>query len=169
MTTFFWGNYKKTLTSRPLELNYLSNYLIGFLNPKNMDLEVSEMFKVLAVETRVRILDLMKAQGPLGAKEIARQLGISAAAASQHLKILRQAGLVRSERKGYWIPYSIDGEALERYRRELTAVCSCGCRGTGNWREQELENADVEALKKYEKELQEELESVRQRLKEKSK
>jgi DNA-binding transcriptional ArsR family regulator len=134
-----------------------------------MDLEVSEMFKVLAVETRVRILDLMKAQGPLGAKEIARQLGISAAAASQHLKILRQAGLVRSERKGYWIPYSIDSEVLERYRRELTEVCSCGCRGTGNWREQELENADVEALKKYEKELQEELESVRQRLKEKSK
>lgn len=133
-----------------------------------MDLEVSEMFKVLAVENRVRILDLLKAQGPLGAKEIARQLGITAAAASQHLKILRQAGLVRSERKGYWIPYSIDSEALERYRRQLTEVCSCGCQGTGKWREQELEDTDLEALKKYEKDLQEELQSVRQRIKEKS-
>lgn len=133
-----------------------------------MDLEVSEMFKVLAVETRVRILDLMKAQGPLGAKEIARQLGITAAAASQHLKILRQAGLVRSERQGYWIPYSINAEALERYRRQLTEVCSCGCRGTMKWREQELADTDLEALKKYEKDLQEELQSVRQRIKEKS-
>ena len=127
------------------------------------------MFKVLAVETRVRILDLLKAQGPLGAKEIARQLGITAAAASQHLKILRQAGLVRSERKGYWIPYSIDSEALERYRRQLTEVCSCGCQGTGKWREKELENTDVEALRKYEKDLQEELKVVRQRLQEMSK
>jgi len=133
-----------------------------------MDLEVAEMFKVLAVETRVRILDLMKAQGPLGAKEIARQLGITAAAASQHLKILRQAGLVRSERQGYWIPYSINAEALERYRRQLTEVCSCGCRGTMKWREQELADTGLEALKKYEKDLQEELQSVRQRIKEKS-
>ncbi len=134
-----------------------------------MDLESFEMFKVLAVETRVRILDLLKAQGPLGAKEIARQLGITAAAASQHLKILRQAGLVRSERKGYWIPYSIDSEALERYRRRLTEVCSCGCQGTGKWREKELENTDLEALRKYEKDLQEELKIVRQRLQELSK
>ncbi len=133
-----------------------------------MNLEVSEMFKVLAVETRVRILDLMKAQGPLGAKEIARQLGITAAAASQHLKILRQAGLVRSERQGYWIPYSINEEALERYRRQLTEVCSCGCRGAMKWRERELEDSDLEALKKYEKDLQEELKSVQQRIKEKS-
>ena len=134
-----------------------------------MDLECFEMFKVLAVETRVRILDLLKAQGPLGAKEIARQLGITAAAASQHLKILRQAGLVRSERQGYWIPYSINEEALERYRRQLTEVCSCGCQGTGKWREKELENTDVEALRKYEKDLQEELKVVRQRLQEMSK
>jgi DNA-binding transcriptional ArsR family regulator len=133
-----------------------------------MDLEVSEMFKVLAVETRVRILDILKAQGPQGAKEIARQLGITTAAASQHLKILRQAGLVRSERKGYWIPYSINGEALERYRRHLTEVCTCGCRGTGKWKEQELAESDVENLKKYAKDLQEELKIVRQRLKEMS-
>jgi len=73
----------------------------------------SEMFKVLAVETRVKIIELLKSKGPLGAKNIAGLVGITPAAVSQHLKILRQAGLVRSERKGYWIPYSIDEEALE--------------------------------------------------------
>ena len=134
-----------------------------------MDLEVSEMFKVLAVETRVRILDLLKTRGPLGAKEIARQMGITAAAASQHLKILRQSGLVRSERQGYWIPYAINEEALEKYRRQLTEVCTCGCQCPGKWQKQELEDADLEALKKYEKDIQEELKVVRQRIKEKSK
>jgi ArsR family transcriptional regulator len=95
-----------------------------------MELESFEMFKALAVETRVKILDLLKAQGPLGAKEMARLLGITPAAASQHLKIMRQAGLVRSERKGYWIPYSINAKALEKYRLILTQVCTCGCQGT---------------------------------------
>ncbi len=125
------------------------------------ELESFEMFKALAVETRVKILDLLKAQGPLGAKEIAKLLCITPAAASQHLKILKQAGLVRSERKGYWIPYSIIVEALEKYRLKLSQVCSCGCQGIVNWKENGLE-----ALKKYEKDLQQELQGIRERIKE---
>ena len=131
-----------------------------------MELEPFEMFRVLAVETRVKILELLKAQGPLGAKEIARQMGISPAAASQHLKILKQSGLVRSERKGYWIPYAINGEVLEKYRRLLTEVCTCGCQGTGNWREPELQATSLESLQKYEDDLQNELRTVRNRIKE---
>ena len=131
-----------------------------------MELESFEMFKALAVETRVKILNLLKAQGPLGAKEIGKLLGITPAAASQHLKILKQAGLVRSERQGYWIPYSINAEALEKYRQRLTQVCTCGCQGTGNWKEQEMAKAGVEALKKYEKDLKDELRVLRQRIKE---
>jgi len=130
-----------------------------------MELESFEMFKVLAVETRVKILDLLKAQGPLGAKEIARLIGITPAAASQHLKILRQSGLVRSERKGYWIPYSLDAEALEKYRRILTEVCTCGCQGTGKWKEKALPEESLESLKKYEKDLQNELKIIRERIK----
>ena len=131
-----------------------------------MELESFEMFKVLAVETRVRILDLLKSQGPLGAKEIARLLNITTAAASQHLKILKQAGLARSERKGYWIPYSINEEALEKYRHVLTEVCTCGCQGTGRWKEKELSDSPMESLRKYETDLQNELKNVRQRIKE---
>jgi len=131
-----------------------------------MKLEPSEMFKVLAVETRVKIIDLLKSKGPLGSKSIAGQLGITPAAVSQHLKILRQAGLVRNERKGYWIPYSIDEEALENCAHILSEVCTCGCGGTGRFREKELTNSSLEALKNYEKELRNELKLVRQRAKE---
>lgn len=131
-----------------------------------MKLEPSEIFKVLAVETRVKIIKILKSNGPLGSKNIAELVGVTSAAVSQHLKILRQAGLVRSERKGYWIPYSIDEEALENCRQLLNEVCTCGCRGTGNFREIELSGSSLESLKKYEKELKNELRTVRERVKE---
>ena len=40
-----------------------------------MKLVPAEMFKVLSVETRVRIIDLLKSKGPLGAKNIAELVG----------------------------------------------------------------------------------------------
>ena len=131
-----------------------------------MNIEPSEIFKVLSVETRVKILDLLKAHGPSGAKDIAATIGVTTAAVSQHLKILKQAGLVRSERKGYWIPYSIDEKAMENCRQILNEVCTCGCQGTGKFREVELERSNLESLKKYEEELKNELNAVRQRVKE---
>ncbi len=131
-----------------------------------MKIEPSEIFKVLSVETRVKIIELLKGRGPLGAKDIAATIGITTAAVSQHLKILKQAGLVRSERKGYWIPYSIDEKAMENCREILNEVCTCGCRGSGQYGEVEVERADLESLKKYEKELEKELNTVRQRVRE---
>ena len=131
-----------------------------------MKIVPSEMFKVLSVETRVRIIDLLKSKGPLGVKNIAELVGITPAAVSQHLKILRQSGLVRSERKGYWIPYSIDEEALENCRQILNEVCTCGCRGTGKFKEKVLNKTSLESLRKYKKELQNELRTVRERIKE---
>jgi len=112
------------------------------------------------------MLDLLKTQGPLGAKEIGEKIGITTAAVSQHLKILKQAGLVKSERKGYWIPYSIDEKAMENCRQILNEVCTCGCQGTGNFKESDPDSSNLESLKKYEEELKKELTTVRQRLKE---
>ena len=131
-----------------------------------MNLEPSEMFKALAVETRVKIIELLKSEGPLGAKKIAELVGITPAAVSQHLRILRQVGFVRSERNGYWIPYSIDEEALQNCRDVLTEICTCGCQGTGKFREKELSDSSLESLKKYQEEIENELRIVRGRIKE---
>ncbi len=131
-----------------------------------MKLEPFEVLKALAVETRVKIIDLLKSKGPLGAKNIAEVIGITPAAVSQHLKILRQAGLVRSERKGYWIPYTINEEALENCRQILNDICTCGCRGTGKFKEKELNDSNLESLKRDENELRNELRIVRERVNE---
>ncbi len=131
-----------------------------------MIIDPAEIFKVLSVDTRVNIIELLKANGPLGVKGISEKLGLSPPAISQHLKILKQAGLVRSERQGYWIPYSINEQALESCREILNEVCTCGCQGTGKYKEKELSKASLRALKKYEVELQKELSIVRERVSE---
>ena len=131
-----------------------------------MIVEPAEIFKVLSVETRVKIIDLLKANGALGVKDISEKLGITPPAVSQHLKILKQAGLIRSERQGYWIPYSINEEAMEDCREILNEVCSCGCQGTGKFKEKVLSKASLAALKKYEIELEKELNKVRGRVSE---
>lgn len=128
----------------------------------------AELFKVLGVETRIQIIELLKSRGPLGVNELSEALGVTPSAVSQHLKILRHAGMVRNERKGYWIPYAINEEALEKCRNLLSEVCTCGCRGTGMIREAELGASDdkIELLKKWESELQRELDEVRCRIEE---
>ena len=131
-----------------------------------MALYPSEMFKVLGVETRVRVVELLKSKGPLGVKNMAEVLGITPAAVSQHLKVLRHAGLVRNERRGYCIPYWIDEEALENCRRMLDEVCTCGCRGKGKFKRQEPTRVGLVSLMKYEEELQKKLEDVRERISE---
>ena len=131
-----------------------------------MKLMPAEIFKVLGLETRVRIIELLKSRGPLGVKDISGTLGMTPAAASQHLKILRQAGLVRSERKGYWIPYSIEEEALEKCRLILNEICTCGCKGTGKFKDKALSTKPLASLVGYEKELKNELRAVRERIKE---
>jgi DNA-binding transcriptional ArsR family regulator len=128
-----------------------------------MESRQAELFKVLGVDTRIRIIELLKQKGPLGANEMSVKLGITPSAVSQHLKILKHAGLVRNERKGYWIPYEIDPVALEKCGEYLSNICTCGCEGTGKFREAELSRAEdkVGLLRKYELELQQELNKVR--------
>lgn len=128
----------------------------------------AELFKALGVESRIRIIELLKQKGPLGVNELAETLGITPSAVSQHLKVLRFAGLVRSERKGYWLPYQIEPAALEHCGELLNEVCTCGCKGTGKVREAELAQSEdkLTLLKQYEQELKKELEQVQARLKE---
>ena len=58
----------------------------------------------------------------LPVSEIADRLDLSQPAASQHLKVLRDAGLVRRRVNGRRRLYHVDAEALEQLRRELDAL-----------------------------------------------
>ena len=57
----------------------------------------------------------------LPVSELAERVGVSQPAASQHLKVLREAGLVRGRVDGRRRLYRADSEGLDRLRRELDA------------------------------------------------
>jgi DNA-binding transcriptional ArsR family regulator len=72
----------------------------------------------LADPSRRRILRLV-AQGPASVSELARGLPISRPAVSQHLKVLKDAGLVVVRPEGTRRIYGVDPEGLAALRAEL--------------------------------------------------
>ncbi|MBI5468856.1 MAG: winged helix-turn-helix transcriptional regulator [Deltaproteobacteria bacterium] len=88
----------------------------------------AELFKILSVDRRIEIIELLK-KDPMSVNVMAEALGVTQSAVSQHLRVLKSAGLVSDERRGYWVYYSLNREALERCRQRLNKLCSCGCRG----------------------------------------
>ncbi len=88
--------------------------------------KAAELFKILSVDKRIEIIELLKKK-PMSVNGLADKLGITQSAVSQHLRVLKAAGLVMDNRKGYWIYYSLNKDTLERCRQRLNRICTCGC------------------------------------------
>lgn len=88
--------------------------------------EAAELFKLLSVDKRIEIIELLKKEAK-SVNSIAGALGTTQSAVSQHLRVLKSAGLVKNERQGYWTYYSLNREALEKCRQRLNRICTCGC------------------------------------------
>ena len=66
---------------------------------------LAAMFKALADPARVTIMAMLLNAEEVCACDISGGIGRSAATASHHLKILRDSGLVTSEKRGTWVYY----------------------------------------------------------------
>ena len=77
--------------------------------------------KLLSVPSRLRLVALL-CQQPLCVNALARQLGITAAAVSQHLRVLRQAELVQARKQGYFVHYSINTAQTEAIQKRLAEL-----------------------------------------------
>jgi DNA-binding transcriptional ArsR family regulator len=81
------------------------------------------LFGLLADPTRLRLLRLLSQQrepSALCVNALAYQLGVTQSAVSQHLRVLKSAGLVKGERRGYRIHYFIDREASARAQGHIS-------------------------------------------------
>ena len=84
--------------------------------------KLADVFKALSDTTRLRLVNLLgEHKGALCVNALAHKLGITQSAVSQHLRVLRQAGLVRGERHGYFVHYRANEKTLARWG-ELTAA-----------------------------------------------
>ena len=81
---------------------------------------VQEAIDAIAHPGRRAILRLVLDR-ELPVNDLAERVGLSQPAASQHLKVLRDAGLVRGRVDGRRRLYGVDVEGLERLRSELDA------------------------------------------------
>ena len=75
-------------------------------------LSIQNTLKALSDPTRREILNLLK-EGTLSAGEISDKFDISFAAISRHLSVLKEADLIRDERDGKFINYTLNASVLE--------------------------------------------------------
>jgi len=78
----------------------------------------SDVWALIGDASRRAIIERLS-QSPCSVAELADDMPISRPAVSQHLKLLREAGIVRDVAHGRQRVYSIDAARLQRYRRQL--------------------------------------------------
>ena len=79
---------------------------------------LARISKVLSVETRVRIIHLLKDRS-LCVGALSSRLDVTQGAVSQHLRILRDAGLLIDEKRGYFVHYRVNPKTLDRWKTML--------------------------------------------------
>ncbi|HEX2428227.1 MAG TPA: metalloregulator ArsR/SmtB family transcription factor [Gaiellaceae bacterium] len=83
--------------------------------------DLSETFRALADPTRVAIVNRLAAGDACCVCDLTDTFELAQPTVSHHLRILRDAGLVYSERRGTFAYYWIDPEAMDRLRAVFTA------------------------------------------------
>lgn len=95
-----------------------------------------EVLKMMSDKTRFEIITLLLSHN-LCVGGLARRLNISKPAVSQHLQILKKAGLVSGEKRGYFTHYTVNRALLSQVGEQLIVLSlksgdgSCGRENTG--------------------------------------
>ena len=72
---------------------------------------MGDMFKALASEPRRRILNYL-AGGPMTVGEVAEKFDMALPSISKHLSVLKEAGLVREQKRGQFVLYHLAADNL---------------------------------------------------------
>lgn len=88
-------------------------------------MELLVLFKALADGTRLKIVRLLLEHRRCVCA-LARELELSESAVSQHLKVLREAGIVIGQRRGYFMHYDVDRRTLQDLAREIGSLGAAG-------------------------------------------
>jgi DNA-binding transcriptional ArsR family regulator len=81
--------------------------------PRMSGINCMAVLKALSEPTRMRIVRLLLKQS-LGVNDISERLGVSQYNTSKHLRILREAGLLQTEKQGKLRLYGIAAELADR-------------------------------------------------------
>ena len=79
--------------------------------------------KAIADETRMKILSLLL-RHDYCVRALARKLELTEGAVSQHLKILRDAGFLTGEKRGYFMHYEVNRDSLHNLAVDIEVLAS---------------------------------------------
>ena len=78
-----------------------------------METQPADLFRTLADPTRRAVFERLVGEGELSVGDLTAGAGVSQPAVSQHLAVLRQAGLVTERREGRFVRYAAQPMGLK--------------------------------------------------------
>lgn len=83
--------------------------------------DMANILKSLGDEKRLKIIKMLasNADETFCVSDVAQQLDISQPAASQHIKILKNIGILEENRRGFRVFYTINSDTLIKYRKDI--------------------------------------------------
>ncbi len=85
-------------------------------------IQMSEVFQALSDPTRLKIITLLASSKNLCVNIIANKIGMTQPAISQHLKILKQAGILDAEKIGLEVHYTINNKTVTEYMNNFLNI-----------------------------------------------
>jgi len=93
--------------------------------PPAPDARMLEQLKALAHPVRFRMVDLIRTVGgELCVCAFEPHFDLTQPTISHHLRVLREAGLLRSRQEGSWVHHAIEPEAFARLRQAMGTFAS---------------------------------------------
>lgn len=90
-----------------------------------------ELFHALSDETRLEIVDMLRS-GERCVCDLTDALDAAQSRLSFHLKVLKDAGIVRDRREGRWVHYELDREAFDEIEELIAAMKPSATRKRGD-------------------------------------
>lgn len=81
--------------------------------------DLAELLKAIADPARLRILSLLLTSEEACACDLTGPLGLSQPTVSHHVKVLKEAGFIASERRGKWVYHRVVPGRLDEIRNAL--------------------------------------------------
>jgi ArsR family transcriptional regulator len=91
-------------------------------NPSAADAELSKLAWAVAHPARVRLLRILKERATCVCGELVEAMPLAQSTVSQHLKTLKEAGLVQGEIEGPKVCYCVDSDGLKRLKSLIAGL-----------------------------------------------
>ncbi|KYC46911.1 MAG: DNA-binding transcriptional repressor ArsR [Candidatus Methanofastidiosum methylothiophilum] len=89
-----------------------------------MAVKMADIFKAFGDINRLLIINILASNkiDKISVSELANMLGITQPAASQHLKILKNIGILVPRKEGYHVYYIIDIETFLKHKQDMDLI-----------------------------------------------